>query len=290
MRYRRARVSAPRRAPALRTLRRAAPAVASIAALTAALLSAGCVDFIAPQGRASNSPTRLDLSLHIARNPSLSCPGCITSEYTRIPTPGVTGSDTAVAWVDGTLDPGTDLAGETRRVLDAAPRVLGVTIRPADTTALGRRHYAARWVLSSDSVAPVVLEAPQVADVTAPSPVVHWSVPWSQPADTVRLAPGQDLPLVVTVRPSPQSPAPTLENWSVDVRGTRGFRIGADGPPPDTLVIPARFLPPSSDSTLVARMNIVEAITPRSDQDYQIVFVLTVALAWIVVQTQAGAT
>lgn len=260
--------------------------VARVLVAALVLLSAGCIDFLAPKGQAGNTPTRLDVVLHLARNPTLSCPGCITSEYTRIPTPAVTGPDTTVAWLEGTLDPGTDLSGETRTVLDGAPRVLGVSVAPADTTALGRRHYASRWTLPGDSVGPVVLEAPRVAALSPPDPVVHWSVPWSQSADTVRLAPGQDLPLVLTVRPDTASrPAPNFENWQVEVSGTRGFRIGADGPPPDTLVIPARFLPPSPDSTLVARMSIVEGITPAPGQNYQIVFALSVALAWIIVET-----
>lgn len=261
---------------------------AGIGSLGLALALAGCVDFIAPVGRAGDLPTRLVVTVNVGRDPALSCPGCITADFQRIPGPPVTGPDSAVVWVDGSLDPGTDPAGDTRTVLDPTLRLLGATLQPTDSSALGVRTYRYWWVVPGDTLPLLVPVAPRLDGIAAPDPLAHWSVPWTQSADTLRIAAGQDLPLPITVRPAADQPAPDLRNWSVVVQGRSAFRIGADGPPPDTLLIPARFLPAPADSTLVARMSIVQALTPQPQQNYQVVFVLYVDLAWIIVQTPAG--
>ncbi len=261
----------------------AALAFALVAA--SALGAAGCIDFVEPEGRPGLQTAQLSVTLHLVDDTARACPeGCVPGTFDRLATsPG--GGTGALAWLEGSLDPGTDLGGETRSVPDPTVGMLAVRVPPADTTALGVRRYRAAWLPSLPADARIVLDPPAVANVDVPRPTVDWGVPTRADPDTVSFAPGENIRLHVGAADSLDLPAPSFRSWSLQLSGAGGHyvQVSSDGVPPDTLVVPSAFLPEPDEGSMVAELTLIRALVmPGGDRGYAVTFITQIELTWTV--------
>jgi hypothetical protein len=258
--------------------------------LLAVLATGACVEFIAPEGPSGNQSALLQVAVRVVRDPAVACTTpCQSPGELRLGGPAT--ADSVLVRVDGSLDPGTDPAGETRVVSDDSVRLLGVVVPAGDTIVAGARPFVAWWTRSGAQPPPdLVLVGPRVEGVSLPQPLVSWGLPWTDLPDTLHMQAGSDLPLRVTPAAAAPVPAPAYSGWSLDLRGAGRFTLGADGPPPDTLTVPARFLPPPQDGVITAVLTIYQGVTEQSvNQDYTAVIGVSVDLTWVVLVDTASA-
>ncbi len=142
------------------------------------------------------------------------------------------------------LLPGLDSAGVPRDVSSRHARLLDRTVEPDSVT---RREwiYHAMWMTEPGNViGPIVFEAPTVRNVAAPPSIVWYGVRRIDP-DTLHLDAGADLRLRLDANAGASQPSPSQRQWVVTLATDNGvFRLGADGVPPDTILVPSRWIPP----------------------------------------------
>ena len=141
------------------------------------------------------------------------------------------------------LLPGLDSAGVPRDVASGTVRLLGRAIEP-DTVTLREWIYHATFRMDPVQLAgPIIFEAPAVRGVAAP-PTFRWYGARRIDPDTLILQAGRDMTLVLDADIGTPGPMPTQRQWIMTLASTGGvFRLGADGIPPDTVIVPARWIP-----------------------------------------------
>jgi hypothetical protein len=186
------------------------------------------------------------------------------------------------AGADGALTPGYDDYAVLRVIERETLRALNRAVPPTTVTADGTRVYNDRWTTTRDSVAGMlVFEAPPVAGVTS-RPGFRWSGIATPQDDTLTLSAGADLALVVETA-TLEDPEPTTRQWLLSLAGATGtLRIGADGIPPDTLLVPARFLPEPDGGHFAATLSYTRALGSAQPSDYTGVVTLDARIRWIV--------
>ncbi|MGH7505043.1 MAG: hypothetical protein ACRELX_05315 [Longimicrobiales bacterium] len=228
-------------------------------ALIAAALTAagGCIDFVEPDLPQRGAPAVVQAFLRAA------------------------GDGTLV--VEATLAPGLDEDGFRRSVLRETLLVADSAIAPSEVARNGTRSYAAKW--TANDVVPegvVRFEAPLIADVASP-PSLSWPGIRRLDGDTVVLKPGEALGLRIATG-GIEDPVPELRQWMLQLSGEDGaFRIGADGFPPDTIVVPARWLPAPDSGRITARLSYTRSGTVRPvPGDYVGLLLLDLRLNWTI--------
>ncbi|MGH7475552.1 MAG: hypothetical protein ACRELD_04630 [Longimicrobiales bacterium] len=269
-----------------RRRRIAAPAFAALAA-------AACIDFVEPE-RVAQRPTALQVSLRIVDDTARLCPNarCVPIGTADLTPATLIDTGSALAWVQATLDPGTDPGGDPRPVLDDRLGLAGFTLLPFDSADdTGVRRYRARWFTADDGVTtPVTLAPPDVALTATPDTVARWPLVWTDDPDTLTIEPGADLRLTLRKPTDPLVPTPTIRNWNLELSSASGrVRIGADGVPPAVLPVPASFLPPPANDTIAARLTVLAA-TMLVFPDYIVTLIVDVNLSWLVRITPADTT
>jgi hypothetical protein len=186
--------------------------------------------------------------------------------------------------LEARLAPGLDESGLRRSLLRESVRLNGSDVLPDSVLRNGTRVYRATLLLPA-STRPITLEAPRVEDVTATIPVVRWFEVMRQGRDTVDVAPGNDLVLTVDTTGIALVPPPAIRQWVVLLRGDGDefLTIGANGTPPDSIVVPARFIPLSASGSLTARLVHQQTMTLRPAPGDEIAQVtLDATIAWTV--------
>jgi len=179
------------------------------------------------------------------------------------------------------LLPGLDSAGVPRAVASRAARLLSRAIEP-DTVTLREWVYHETFTVPAAQVAgPIIFEAPAVRGVGAPPAVTWYGVRRMDP-DTLTLRAGQDMRLVLDADLGMPAPAPATRQWFMTLASTGGvFRLGADGVPPDTVIVPARWVP-AGDIVRVLLIWVQSADIRPQPGDYIGLVTLDVRASWTV--------
>jgi hypothetical protein len=155
--------------------------------------------------------------------------------------------------ISGAMFPGFDESGARRGVLREDVIVFGVSI-PPDTTIEGTPVYR-HHMIADDSLRSIfTVDPPEITGIPS-RPIVRWFGFRQVGADTVRLQRGEDLVLHIESNFGISQPTPDSRRWSVHFGANApGFIISADGVPPDSLTVPAQYLP-LSDSVMTVSLS-----------------------------------
>jgi hypothetical protein len=222
-----------------------------------ALLTAACIDFVAPDLPEIGAPAVFQGNVRVREDGTVR--------------------------VDAQLVPGIDEDGFRRRLATDEVIALGRRIPPRATMPNGTRGYVEEWMTTPDSVAgALALEAPVVEGVDAP-PSIRWSGLVRVGPDTVALADGRDLVLRLAVT-GPDAPMALNRSWNLQLISTEGrFGISADGVPPDSISVPADWLPDAPTGTFAAEFRYTRTTTVRPDgSSYLGLFLADVQLGWTI--------
>lgn len=195
--------------------------------------------------------------------------------------------------VGARLAPGLDESGIRRTLQREAMRVLGAEIAPDSVLRNGTRVYLATLPVVGIPADPITLEAPKVEDVGALPPVVRWFGLTRQGPDTVELAPGSDLILTVDSAAAAAVPPPDIRQWTLLLTGAGRafFSVGSNGVPPDSIVVPARWIPQATDGVITARLTYQQSVQLRpAPGDYVALVLLDTRIQWTVRSRGGGAS
>jgi hypothetical protein len=158
-------------------------------------------------------------------------------------------------------------------------RVAGFDVLPVDVALNGTRRYELMRTVPRDLVAgPVDFEAPVVEGVSAP-PSVHWFGVRRIDPDTILVARGADVRLRTRTDLGNSTPTPDVQQWFLTLDGEQGdFRVSADGPPPDPLLIPAYWIP--AGTRVEARLAYIQSVRVGATSDYVGLVTLDARLRW----------
>jgi hypothetical protein len=186
------------------------------------------------------------------------------------------------AGADGVLSPGYDDDAVLRDVLRETVRAMNRAVHPMTVGDEGTRTYNERWGTTRDSVAgTLVFEAPLLAGELTP-PRFRWEGITTPQDDTLEVGVGADLLLVVDAGTA-EDPAPDTRQWLLTLSGATGaLRIGADGVPPDTLLVPARFLPAPRDGIVDATLSYTRSLAVPQPAAYTGILALDARVEWAV--------
>lgn len=229
----------------------------------AALILGGCIDFVEPELSERGAPAVTRLVV-------------VVSDSGRL---ALTGEST----------PGFDDAGFLRGYREHTAAVGPWTFPADDVSDAGGLHWSAgRQVEPGTTFAALALRPPAVEGLGGP-PTVVWAGAERAGPDTLRLDPDGGLRLPIRVAGPPAGGVrPDVRQWFLTLTGDSGaFRLSADGPPPDTLNIPARFLPAFEDG-LAARLVYQQSGEARGVDRYVGQFTLDVRLHWRVQRREDG--
>jgi hypothetical protein len=219
--------------------------------------SQGCLDFVEPDIPEMGAPATLQATVRL--------------------------TDLGTAEIDAQLMPGLDGSGARRQLTGTPLEVLGQAIDADTIRRNGVRRYLESWIAPDSVVGQrITLRAPGVEGVLAAPPSIQWLGIRKLGSDTLDLAAAQDLRLPVDLGNGVSSPQPEITQWFLRLAGdSAAFGISADGMPPDTIVVPAHWLPRGEE--LDVRLIYNQSSILRSPPgDYVGVITLDVRLFWIV--------
>lgn len=198
--------------------------------LTASVLVSGCLEFQNP-----NLPlpggTLLQVNVHFLGNRSVS--------------------------LEATLQPGLAPSLEFRTVPNDTLLVNGQPLPPTTVHHNQARDYATTLPLPAES-GPVTVQPPAVSGIAGRPPLLSWYGVRRLDPDTVVVAPGSDLHLHVDASAGPGVPPPGNRQWFLQLfAGGHMFQLGADGPPPPDLHVPAEFVPVDSLGPITASLTVL---------------------------------
>jgi hypothetical protein len=225
------------------------------ALIIASLGVAGCIDFVEPDLPERGAPAVVQLTLRLL--------------------------ETGTTEVDGRLVPGLDDAGVPRRVTDARFRVLGRDLAPDSTLKSGTRVYRTDWPGgATDAAGAIEARGPDMEGLS--SPAIRWYALRRGGSASVAREAGTDLQLTVDVTEGTATPEPEIRWWFLTLSDTAGaFRLGGDGAPPDTIVVPARWVP-AGDSVAALLIYQQSARIESLSERYVGLFTLDARVSWVV--------
>lgn len=203
--------------------------------MLACAAAAGCIDFVEPDIAELGAPAVIDAVIRVDDRGNVS--------------------------VEAELEPGLDAAG-FRRAVKGELTLTGRVI-PLDVVLRGGAHrYVDSWLTTPDVAGrQVTLSAPTVESVGAPPPVIEWYGLQRAGPDTVDIATGEDLLLPLALTEGEPKPEPQIRQWFLNLSTESGssFTVSANGPPPDTLYVPARWIPnsPVTEVRLIVQQSVV---------------------------------
>jgi len=227
-------------------------------ALSAALglSAAACLDFVEPDLPERGAPAVAQINVVVTDSGKLS--------------------------VQAEVAPGIDASGFRRTLVDEDVRAAGHSIAPHDTTDAGGRRYAATLSVGRELVASAIeIMAPSITH-TSVIPSVRWAGLERLDPDTIALEPDGSLRLHVAERADPTVGAPATRQWFLTLFGDdNNVRIGSNGVPPDTLVVPAHWIP-NAEETVVVRLIYQQSAQVNADTPYIGLITLDLRLHWTV--------
>lgn len=219
------------------------------------LVLAGCIDFVEPDLPELGAPAVLEAAIQL--------------------------SDSGTVEIDARLAPGLDEMGYRREVADDAIRLLARTLAPDSIQRNGTRRYTAEWEADPSVVAqPTDFRGPAMRGVEAPVPEVLWTGIRRMGPGELDIEPDSDVALLVEAGAGDASPVPDIRQWFLSMNGdSTNFGLSADGAPPDTIRIPARWIP-DGDTVEVRLILSQSAILQPPPGDYVGLVTLRTRLYW----------
>lgn len=199
-------------------------------ALAAALLLAGCVDFVTPESLKLQTPVRLQTTLSVA-----AAAGC----------GALPGGVQANVCLDATLDPGKDLYGRTRPMRDEHLTALGEPLLPVEVREDGVRVYRGAWRIPETKLADsaLVLIHPWVEGVAIEPAAVRWYAVGRPGPDTLGVSPEGDFSIALNPPRAALQPVPQAMSWTFDFYGPAAvFSIRGNGFPWSSYRLPDSLL------------------------------------------------
>ena len=229
-------------------------------ALTGALglVTAGCLDFVEPDLPELGAPAVAQISVLV--------------------------SDSGRLAVQGEIAPGIDASGFRRTLVNDDVRAAGFSIAPRETTDAGGKLYESTVSVARDLVSSTIeIVAPSISHTTV-SPAVRWAGLHRLDPDTVALEPDGSLRLRAVERADATVGAPPdTRQWFLTLIGDdNNFRLGSNGPPPDTLVVPARWIPAAQESVVV-RLIYQQSAHLNAETPYIGLITLDLRVHWTVI-------
>jgi len=230
--------------------------------LAALLALAGCIDFVEPELPGRGAPAVLQLIVRLR-------------ELSEVE-------------VEGRLVPGLDEGGIRRRLADERIRVMGREFGPDSTSKTGTRVYRASWTASGAGFAGAIeARGPGLAGLDS-APGFRWYTLRRRGPAEVALGPSADLPLPVDLDPGAAQPEPEIRQWFLMLAGAgQVFRLGADGPPPSTILVPAHWVP-AGDSVAVMLIYQQSSEVEMPPGGYIGLLTLDTRISWTVRRTTAA--
>jgi hypothetical protein len=230
----------------------------------AVLAAVGCVDFIQPELPELGAAAIIEATIRL--------------------------TDRGTVEIDARLVPGLDEAGFRRGVRLDTIEVLGRRIGADSIARNGTRRYVEQWEAGREIVGePITFHAPELSGVSATPPAVRWAGVRRADSDTVVLDRGSELRLLVAPGDGSLDPPPDIRQWFLRLDGDDGgFNIGADGPPPDTIFVPSRWIP-AGDTVHVRLIFSQSVLLQQPPGDYVGLVTLDTRLFWTLLLRDAGA-
>ena len=228
------------------------------------MLVAGCIDFVEPELPERGAPAVAEISVLV--------------------------SDSGDLAVSGAMTPGFASDGLRRVVTNGSVRAGTYSIPPVDTLGNGGLRYGSSQVVDATFMrGDVLVRAPAVSR-TDGTPIVLWPGLARLDPDTIFLRADGSLVLrAATSGPIVDlfmSPPPDTRQWFLTLSGNTGvFRLGSDGEPPDSLVIPPHWVP-ASDGRVDARLIFQQSGIVRVAQTYLALISLDLRVHWTVLPAE----
>lgn len=235
---------------------------------TCGLAGSGCIDFVEPDIPELGAPATVQATLRL--------------------------TDLGTAEVDVYLAPGLDSAGSQRSLTGTPLEALGRAHQADSIRRNGTRRYTKSWLTARDIVSePILFRAPGIDRVAAAPPALEWVGVRRLGPDTLRLRPGEDLYLPIALGRGAGTPQPAIRQWFLRLSSASGaagaFGLSADGTPPDTIYVPARWIPRTNELDVRLIFN-QSSILRTPPGDYIGVVNVDVRLFWTVHIVGAAAT
>jgi hypothetical protein len=229
----------------------------TVVALLATLTNAACIDFVEPVFPPTG-PAAFSAEVHL-----------------------LTGG---VASVRAHLVPGINTQHLWRPVVPDTLRINNVSISSSRIQADNQRDYNADVTVDAGNTGVVRIQPPGVAGLTPPV-VVQLPIVQRADPDTVRFLVLAPFELHVRVPPGMAiDSANVSRSWLVEITdGKKTFRVGADGAPPGTIIIPREFQPLDRVGISTATLFVFES--RRVDQpsgDYIAAYSLDTRVRWTI--------
>ncbi len=234
----------------------------AIAALVLALPLAGCIDFVDPNLPLPGAAV-LQVNVHLLGNLTFS--------------------------MEATLQPGLAPSLEFRTVPNDTLVVNGQPVAPTTVHHNQARDYSTTLPLPAE-IGPVTVQAPAVTGIAGRPPLLSWYGVRRLDPDTVLVAPGGDLHLHVDASAGPGVPPPRNRQWFLQLfAGGHMFQLGADGPPPPDLHVPAEFVAPDSLGPITASLTVLySAQMTTASGDYLVNSQFDQHVYWTVLHAPKG--
>lgn len=193
--------------------------------------------------------------------------------------------------VGGRLVPGRDANGRLRAVQDSIALIWGTPIEPVADSMTAGWIYDTSWTADPGEIpgAALCVQPPSVVGVDIPNDPICISATWRAGASQFAMSRGSELRLELVGPQSSQSTDLTFERWAILVTAgdTTLVTVLANGPPPQTVLIPGDWLAAAPAGDLEAEMLIDRSLTSGSNDyadydDYVVHVGVQTTLHWIV--------
>jgi hypothetical protein len=219
----------------------------------------GCLEFVAPELAGSRGGAVLQGAVRLLGNDSVR--------------------------IEAHLTPGVDAAKTDFRVVSPDTLYVNDQVVPSSgVLANQERDYIATVATDTATLrrTGIVIRSPGVSGVVAPPPVFRFPSIQRVGSDTVPFTRGEDVRLPIRVLRPAGLASNIAQDWRVElVSADQVFRLGGNGQPPESILLPAAYVP-SSGANVQATLFFSEILQQRVPPgDYVATLALDARVQWV---------